>query len=225
MKQDTVVLTQTDTKQRILDAAERLFAWDGFHSTSLRTITRKADVNLAAVNYHFGSKEALLEAVFERRLVPLNHVRIERLEAVRDEAKRHGQRPEPKEVLRAFIEPTLAFRESTAGASEFSTLIGRAIIDPDDTVRKIFLHHIENVFHLLHETLQDALPRLSPDQLFWRLQFALGAMGHMIHMRTVGHAAQRTGKFKCAPEGVATECDASTMTNMLLEFVTAGMEA
>ncbi len=68
-------MSQTDTKTRIMDAAEQLFARDGFHSTSLRGLTELANVNLAAVNYHFGSKEGLLQAVFARRLLPLNKLR------------------------------------------------------------------------------------------------------------------------------------------------------
>ena len=73
-------MSQPDTKQRILDVAERLFATRGFHATSLRAITRAAEVNLAAVNYHFGSKDALLEAVMLRRLGPLNEIRQARLD-------------------------------------------------------------------------------------------------------------------------------------------------
>lgn len=225
MSTQPAVATQPDTKQRILDAAERLFAREGYNNTSLRAITGEADVNLAAVNYHFGSKEALLEAVFERRLVPLNQVRRQRLEIVGETAQREERRPSPRETLAAFIEPTLAFRESAAGAGEFSNLVGRAIIDPDDTVRKIFLHHIEPIFHLLFDTLREALPDLPPDKLFWRVQFSLGAMGHTIHMRATGDDAQKNGKFKCLPHGIISSCDAASMTDMLLTFITAGMEA
>ena len=64
-------MSQSDTVQRILDAAEVLFAQKGFAETSLRAITSRAGVNLAAVNYHFGSKEALVQAVFERYLTQL----------------------------------------------------------------------------------------------------------------------------------------------------------
>ena len=106
MKEDTAVLNQTDTKQRILDTAEHLFAREGYHSTSLRAITGQANVNLAAVNYHFGSKEALIEAVIERRIVPLNKIRKQNLEAVQEAARHEGRRPLVKEALRAFIEPT-----------------------------------------------------------------------------------------------------------------------
>ena len=72
-------MSQGKTQKKILDAAEALFAQEGFHSTSLRMLTKKAGVNLAAVNYHFGSKEELIRAVIERRLLPLNRLRFEKL--------------------------------------------------------------------------------------------------------------------------------------------------
>ena len=86
-----------DTKEKLLDAAEELFADHGFASTSLRDITTEADVNLAAVNYHFGSKLDLLRAVFARRIGPVNAERLERFDALDD--------PDVEEVLRAFIAP------------------------------------------------------------------------------------------------------------------------
>ena len=87
-----------DTKQRILDVAEHFFAIHGYNRTSLRRITTAAKVNLAAVNYHFGSKQALLEAVIERRLIPLNHLRGQRLDAVEEEARKRGEPPAVREA-------------------------------------------------------------------------------------------------------------------------------
>ena len=72
----------SDTKERILDAAEELFAESSYDSTSLRGVTRAADVNLAAVHYHFGSKQALYEAVVTRRVSDVNRDRLERLAAL-----------------------------------------------------------------------------------------------------------------------------------------------
>jgi AcrR family transcriptional regulator len=225
MADNSTVLTQIDTKKRILDAAERLFARNGFQGTSMRAITGEAKANLAAVNYHFGTKEALLEAVFERRLVPLNKTRTDRLEAVRDSARSEARRPSARDVLRAFIEPTIAFAVSKEGAGDFPTLIGRAIIDPDDAVRKIFLRHVGPVFHLLIDALREALPELSAHALFWRVHFTIGAMGHTCHIRTMAETMQTTGKPHGLPDGVAAACDAEAMTEMLMNFVSAGMEA
>lgn len=209
-------MNQADTKERILAAAEQLFADEGFHNASLRAITSEANANVAAVNYHFGSKEALLEAVFERRLVPLNRLRREWLESVRAEARAAGQRPRPREVLRAFIEPTLAFRDSSPGAAGFVRLVGRAIAEPDDTLRRIFMRQMEPIFFLLYDILQEALPQLTPDVLFWRLHFSLGAMSHTMCM---------AGRFQLLPAGVAPPNDAASLTTLVLDFITAGMEA
>jgi len=209
-------MSQADTKERILDAAERLFAAEGFHNASLRTITGEAGANLAAVNYHFGSKEALLEAVFERRLVPLNHLRREKLVEVREAARSNGHQPQTVEVLRAFVEPTLLFRDSGAGADAFVRMVGRALAEPDDTLRNIFMRHMEPIFFLLYDTLADALPQLTPADLFWRLHFALGAVSHTLCI---------AGRFKVLPPGVTPPWDAASLTSLLLDFITAGMEA
>src|SRR5271168_2133017 len=89
-----------DTKSRILDSAEKLFGLNGFESTSLRDITREAEVNLAAVNYHFQSKDHLIDAVIARRIEPVNRRRMEMLDAA-------GENPTIEQVLEAFIVPVV----------------------------------------------------------------------------------------------------------------------
>ena len=153
-------MSQGNTQKKILDAAEHLFAKEGFHSTSLRMLTREAGVNLAAVNYHFGSKEELIKAVIERRLLPLNHLRIDKLHGVKELAEQEGRLPGVKEVLQAFIEPTFAFRKSGKGAQDFITLISRSFSEPEGTVRQIFLEMVGPVFELLYKMLCEALPNL-----------------------------------------------------------------
>ncbi len=101
----------SDTKLCILDTAERLFAHNGFYRTSIKQLASEAKVNLAAVNYHFGSKMVLIEKVLERRLRPINQQRMERLEAVRQVAARKGYRPLVEDLLHAFIDP--AFTTNT----------------------------------------------------------------------------------------------------------------
>jgi AcrR family transcriptional regulator len=119
-----------DTKEKILDAAEYLFARDGYRGTSLRAITGKAGVNLAAVNYHFGSKKILVEEVIKRRIVPLNNIRKKRLEEIREASVQKKKKPDIRAVLAAFIEPTLFFKESNPEAEHFFTFIGRSMSDP-----------------------------------------------------------------------------------------------
>lgn len=215
-KREMVKMQQLDTKQRLLDVAERLFAADGYHSTSLRKITAEAKVNLAAVSYHFGSKEALLEAIFERRLQPLNEERRQRLQAVRVAAKAAGQRPTVKDALLAVIEPTLRFRDTAPGAKYFLHLIGRAMTGPDTVVRSIFLRMIGPLFALLFEMLCEAQPNLNRNQIFWRLHFALGSMSRCTFMAE---------QLPQVPEGVEVQQTTDQQIDMLIRFVVAGMEA
>src|ERR687896_2628027 len=97
------VKPEHETRTRILDAAEELFMQHGFEGTSMRQLTTKAGVNLAAVNYHFGSKEALVEAVFRRRLDPMNGARIAALEAL----EATGRALSPEAIIRAFVGESL----------------------------------------------------------------------------------------------------------------------
>ena len=207
-------MIQNDTKERILDAAERLIASDGFHRTSLRAITTAAGVNLASVNYHFGSKEALMEAVIDRRLLPLNCSRREGLEEIRERARQQGRRPRVREALRAFIEPTLRFRESGDGAQAFVTLVGRAMAEPDDTLRRTFLKRMEPVASSLFEILSEALPSLPRETLYWRLHFALGAMSHTLCL---------SGR-NVFPAGLTPPTDSAALTDLLLDFLVPGLE-
>jgi AcrR family transcriptional regulator len=208
---------QNDTKQRILDAAEFLFAQKGYRGTSLRAITGQANVNLAAVNYHFGSKGTLLEEVIKRRLLPLNETRLKRIKAVCNDARKEGKTPEIESVLLAFIEPTLLFKESSPEAEHFVTFIGRSITDPDDTVRQVFHQLIKPLFHLLFETACEALPGLPKDLVFWRLHFTIGSLFHTLHI---------CGKFRTDDNlPFDTDMDSQTLMNLIIPFVTAGMKA
>lgn len=209
-------MAQSDTKTRILDTAEQLFARDGYHNTSMRNLTELAEVNLAAVNYHFGSKEGLIKEVFARRLGPLDKARSERIEAVLRMAEESGRRPDARDLLNAFIGPILEFRRATPGAQNFLTLIGRSLSEPDETVRNYFVQQVLPIFTLLFQSLQQALPQLPQQLLLTRLQFVMGAMSHM--MCNSPHLKQVLPGF---PEPLTAE----QMTDELLKFVSAGLEA
>lgn len=209
-------MKQTDTKTRILNAAEKLFAKEGFHHTSMRTITSTAKANLAAVNYHFGSKESLLCAVIERRLIPLNLERNQRLHAVLDAAREARLRPDTTSVLRAFIEPTLAFREGGEGNRSFISLIGRSMSEPDSTVRDHFIRLIDPVFRLLISSLQESLPDLPPAVLQTRLLFFIGAMGQTMCV------PERSAH---SPEPPFPVLSTAELSEELIRFIRAGLEA
>lgn len=208
-------MANPDTKTELLNAAEELFALQGYHAASLRAITAKAKANLAAVNYHFGSKEALLKAVIDRRLLPLNRLRRARLEEVMAEAAAADKRPETGRLLAAFVEPTLSFRNSGSGARAFIILISRGLGEPDPTVRKIFIHSIRPLFTYFTQCLAAALPVLSAREIFWRVHFMLGSLAHIMH---------GLDKEQMFPEEMVPQ-DPGELGEMLLNFLTAGMEA
>ena len=114
---------EPDTRSRILDAAEHLLVRHGLDGTTLRMITTEAKANLAAVNYHFGSKEALIEAVFRRRLTWLNEQRIAALDAFEAEAK--GEPLKPRQIVEAFFGVAIRMAADKTGGQTFMRLLGR----------------------------------------------------------------------------------------------------
>jgi AcrR family transcriptional regulator len=210
-------MNETGTKIKLLDAAEKLFARNGYRGTSLRAITGKAGANLAAVNYHFGSKEALLEAVLERRIAPLNRVRMERIRAVRDHAAAKGERPPVAGIIHGFVEPTLRFRDNEPGAGDFITLVGRSFADPDDTVRKGFHRMIGPFAGFLIESVKEALPDMPEGVLVMRMHFAMGAFAHTLCNMCDTEAMPEHMRF---PD----KNDTDKLVDELVGFVTAGLE-
>jgi AcrR family transcriptional regulator len=208
-------MNRKSTKEHLLDNAEKLFARNGYHSTSMRMLTRKAGVNLSAVNYHFGSKKDLIRSVIERRLTVLNKKREELLDQVLARANQSNTRPCPRDVLKSFIAPTLEFRDRFPQAAEFPKLISRALTEPDDMVRNMFIEIMTPLFQKLFESLCLALPGLSRTQVYWRLHFCLGSMFHVMNV------AER---IRIIPDGVEMPASQSQLVEPLLDFIAAGME-
>jgi AcrR family transcriptional regulator len=162
-----------DTKQRILDAAEYLFAEQGVGSTSLRAIIAAAGVNSAAIHYHFGSKEALIEAVFARRITPINEARL----AALDSLERRGALDHAG-LLRAFLEPMVGVHAPRGGAGERARgALGRLLMEEPQSFRSLAEAHVSEV----KQRFAEALARLSEievDEATERIEFAMGAMLH-----------------------------------------------
>lgn len=206
----------SDTKDRILDVSEILFSERGFDATSLRTITAEAGVNLASVNYYFGSKDALLEAVYARRLVPMNQERVRRLDSLEQEF--HGADIPLHALIAAFVEPALALsREPTNGSSSFIRLLGRSYTEPSlalqDKVRSMY----EGVITRFKSAFARALPDLPSDDLNWRLHFMVGMLAYCMSgsdtMRLI---------VSCR---LYDPLDSETLSRRLVTFLTAGMGA
>jgi AcrR family transcriptional regulator len=170
-------LTEKDTRERILDAAERLFADQGFRATPLRAITAEAGVNLAAVNYHFGSKGELVRAVLRRRLEPLNLERLAALDRV-ESSFPDGSAP-LEQVVEAFVGPVLEMsRDPERGGHAFMRLFGHAVNQPDTDVRDFVLSQFGDVARRFHRAFCRVLPELDEREVFWRMVFMVGSMSH-----------------------------------------------
>lgn len=162
-----------DTKTRILNAAEKLFGMNGFDGTSLRDITAEAQVNLAAVNYHFQSKESLIDALIERRIEPINRSRIEMLDAA-------GPSPSVEQIVEAFLLPLLMVEVKAS-----ATMLGRVLSNPDQFVERVYKKHLLPVVERFSEAIGQALPSLPVEERFWRLQFMAGSMTHLLALSGV----------------------------------------
>lgn len=168
-----------DTPERILDTAEKLFMAHGYDGTSMRMVTTEAEVNLAAVNYHFGSKEGLMQAVFRRRLTWLNRERVRLLDAMEEKAE--GAPLRPSQVLEAFFGTLLAIGEDEKlGGMTFLRLLGRTLTEPADFIRAFFAEEYAEVVERYKEALYRALPDVPRIEIAWRFNFMLGAMSYAI---------------------------------------------
>lgn len=168
-----------DTHGRILDAAERLFAEEGFNGTSLRRITTAARVNLAAVNYHFGDKESLYTEVLRRRLRPINAARLTRLE---EAVVASGDAPPPLEtVIDILLRPVFeVHRDPARGGPHIVRIIGRVLTEPLPFMLPLLREELHPVLGRFAQIARRHVPHLSPEDFLWRLSFVIGAMQHTL---------------------------------------------
>ena len=168
-----------ETRERILDAAEGLFMAHGFEATSMRMITGMAHVNLAAVNYHFGTKDALIHEVFRRRLRDLNR---RRLAALSEEEVAAGGAPvKPSRIVEAFFGVSIEMASDTQhGGATFMRLLGRTYTEPNEFVRKFLAEEYAEVVDRFMGALYRALPDVPREEILWRFHFMMGAMSYAI---------------------------------------------
>jgi AcrR family transcriptional regulator len=155
------------TRERILRAAERIYAASGFHGMSLRDVTVLAGVNLAAVNYHFGSKDKLIFALADRRVTPINLERIERLQKLKE---KHGSDPIPlRELVAGLVDPIFkGLRQNRNNRAIMVRLVAQMMIDDPRRFSQIHRVFYKDVLELYHEELQRTLPHLTPHQVHAR---------------------------------------------------------
>jgi len=205
-----------ETRTRILEAAEELFMQHGFGGTSMRQLTAKAGANLAAVNYHFGSKDALIEAVFRRRLDPMNAGRIAELDRLEREAA--GRALAPEAIIRAFVGASLRMIEdSKSGGRNFIRLLGRTYTDPQKHIRSLIGQLYAPAMERFKSAFERALPQTPREELVWRIHFMFGTLAYTL-------AATDTVQLiaGCKPED---RYDARLLEARLTAFLAAGLLA
>ncbi len=205
-----------ETRTRILDAAEELFMQHGFEGTSMRLLTATADANLAAVNYHFGCKDALIEAVFRRRLDPMNASRIAELDRLEKEAG--GRALSPQQIISAFVGASLRMIEDTkCGGRNFIRLLGRTYTDPQKPIRALIGQLYAPAMERFKAAFERSLPQMPRDELIWRMHFMFGTFAYTI-------AATDTVQLiaGCKPED---RHDARLLEARLTAFLQAGLLA
>ena len=209
-------MAQSDTVDRILDAAEVLFAERGFSETSLRMITSKAKVNLAAVNYHFGSKNALIHAVFARFLTPYSAT----LENAFDELEAHGngEAPTLDRILWALAESAARMpQRNDRGISIFMRLLGLAYTQSQGHLRKFLEQEYSDAFGRFMRLLKEATPELSAVDRYWRIQFMLGATAFTL--------SSSDALIDILETKIGVETSVQEIAARLVPFLAAGMKA
>ncbi len=208
-------MSEIDTRQRILDAAESLFMEHGFEATTLRRITGHAGVNLAAVNYHFGSKEALIQELFRRRLTWLNEQRLAALDRL--EADAGGAPVKPSRILEAFFGVAVTMAADRAGGGHtFMRLLGRTYTEPSAFVRSFLAEEYSEAISRFKRALVRALPGVPSDEIFWRFHFMLGAMAYAI---------SGADALNIIAEKPLDESDGGALYARLMSFLIGGLRA
>jgi AcrR family transcriptional regulator len=199
----------------MIEAAEKLFAMRGIEAVSIRDITRAAGVNLAAINYHFGTKHGLAAEVFKQCIGPLNARRLELLDEV--EKKAGGKPPELEAVLEAMIRPAVERGFDHRQDSEtFLRLTGRCLSEPNAEIEQIVRAHFEKLIRRFDAAFLRGLPGLDPEELFWRIKFMFGALHYSL---------LTCGKQKNLPAKMRKTLDAEGLIQRLVTFTAAGLRA
>lgn len=197
------------TKERILGAAEELFARHGFAGASLRQVTANARVNLAAVNYHFGSKDNLIEEVLRRRLDDLNE---RRLGALRELHAGTGATLEA--ILAAYIHPALDVSLDGSAGATFVRVLARAFADNNERLRNFLSNNYGHVLKQFATELAQHLPHLSKSELYSRLDIITGALTYA--MTDFGVTQRRSDSSDAHRQRTAQH---------LIQFAAAGLRA
>lgn len=174
-----LILPQSGPKRKLLESAEQLFAENGFEAVSVRDITQLSKANVAAVNYHFGSRDGLLNLVIARYSLPVNDERILRLETV--ERKWAGKAIPVEEIVDAFVRPILSqVRKTELLERSFYKLLGRIFALRGDGLSEVNEEGFRKVNERFMRAFGKAIPSVMPDELTARIHFMSGAVIHLL---------------------------------------------
>ena len=207
-------LQSEDTQERILSAAECLFAEHGFDGTSFRQIAAKAKVNLAAAHYHFGGKEALYTAAVTRHLRPLNQARLAQLGSAEAAAK---DQPVPlRELVEIFIRPIMeAGRDPSRGGPPLLLIMSRIMSESKPFISALLVAELEPFMQRLYRALRRNLPLLSPEEFTWRFHFMVGAvvqcLSQLHRIETLSRGLCRSDDFEGTLRRLV-DCSAAGLT-------------
>ena len=205
---------QSKTRTRILAAALEVFASRGFEAASLREITDKAEVNVAAIHYHFGGREELIQALMQSVSAPLNQMRLQALEQACA-----GATPALAEVVRALVGPPVMMSASTTGEPRLLIrLLIQARALPTEATNHAIFEQYDSLAIQFVDALQQATPGLSREQAFWRYSFAIGAMFYI-----VSDADQQYHRLERLSGGLCNTNDPEEIVRQLVSFITAGI--
>jgi AcrR family transcriptional regulator len=204
---------QAATKAAVFNAAERLFALHGFQNVSVRDITAEAGVNLASVNYHFGSKDALLFAIFRRRTGELNRERIRMLHEASD---RHQGKPPVRDILEALFAPPLKWADPENDRRISVQFIIRARSEGTAEMREALQNDVSHLERFANALIA-ARPDLPREEVYWRLHFCLG----MVH----NNRFVEFDRLHHLSGGLTREGDAQALLKRMLDFAEAGFRA
>jgi AcrR family transcriptional regulator len=207
---------QIETRTRLLDSAEQLFAERGIDATSLRAITTAAGANLASVNYHFGSKDELFREVVSRRIGPVNAERLHLLAEAEQAAAE--QSPALEAVLNAFLAPALHLQSQREySGKHIMCLMGRLYSEPRAEELKImFFAEFKEVFERFIPALQRSLPDVPKADILWRFFFMVGSMAHLMSASDV---------LSHASGGLCDSNDTEASLKRLIDFSAAGFRS
>ncbi len=206
-------MQEAATKAAVFCAAERLFALHGFQNVSVRDITAEAGVNLASVNYHFGSKDGLLFEIFRRRTAELNRERARMLHEAND---RHEGKPPVRDILEALFAPPLKWADPAGDRRISVQFIIRARSEGTAQMRDVLQNDVSHLRRFA-DALIAARPELALEDVYWRLHFCLG----MVH----NNRFAEFDRLHHLSDGLTREQDADGLLGRMLDFAEAGFLA